>query len=150
MLLVRLFILWPKRVAEHFLWAAPLAARIMVGYTFMMTGWGKLQHLPRVTHYFASLSIPAPELLTPIVSGWEFVGGLFLMLGLMTRINAGGLAVIMVVATISAQVSEISGIGDLFALEEAAFFAIFCWLAIAGSGQASLDYLIERKLEKES
>ena len=147
MFAVRLLILWPKQIAAYFEWAGPLVARIIVGYTFMLAGWGKLQRLDGVTEYFTSLGIPAPHILTPLVSGWEFIGGIFLMAGLLTRINAGGLAVIMIVATISAQASEINSIGGLLGLEEATYFAVFTWLAIVGSGKASLDHLLEKKFQ---
>lgn len=138
-------VLWPRSVASHFLWAAPMAARIIVGYTFMMTGLGKLMHLQGVTGYFMELGIPFPQVLTPIVSGFEFVGGLALIVGFMTRIFGGALAVIMVVAILSAQLGEVHGFGDLLALEEATFFAVFTWFAIAGAGKASLDHLIENR-----
>ena len=32
-----LLIVWPKKIASHFEWAGPLVARIVVGYTFMLT-----------------------------------------------------------------------------------------------------------------
>lgn len=143
--LINLLILWPKQVASYFLWAGPLLARLVVGVTFMMAGFGKLQHLSQVTEYFASLGIPAPELLTPIVSGWEFIGGAMLILGLVTRMNAGALAVIMVVATVSAQWSEVDSVVSLLGLEEITYFAVFGWLAITGAGAASVDHWIERK-----
>lgn len=138
-------ILWPKSVASHFLWLAPMAARVMVGYTFMLTGWGKLTHLDQITGFFTSLGILFPQLLTPIVSGFEFFGGLALIFGFMTRIFGGALAVIMVVAILSAQLGEVHGVSDLFGLEEATYFAVFTWFAIAGAGRASVDHLIENR-----
>lgn len=143
--LLNLLLFWPQRIAVHFDGAGALVARLIVGYTFLLTGWGKLQNLPGVTAYFADLGIPAPEVLTPIVVGWECFGGLLLMLGLLTRISAGGLAVIMVVATLSAQLADIHSLGDLFGLEEATYFIVFTWLAISGAGKASLDAWLEQK-----
>ena len=40
---------WPRRVARHLEWLGPLFARIVVGWVFLWTGWGKLTHLPLVT-----------------------------------------------------------------------------------------------------
>lgn len=139
-LLIRL----PARIGAPLLWAGPLLARVVVGYTFMLTGWAKLNNLERITAYFTELGIPQPQLLTPMVAGWECVGGALLIAGLLTRISGGGLAVIMAVAILSAQASEIHSLGDLLGLEEATYFAVFTWLAIAGAGRASLDYFIER------
>ncbi len=140
-----LLILGPKRIAEHFEWAAPMLARLVVGYTFMLTGWAKLQNLPDIIENFRSWGIPHPELLTPFVAGWECFGGLFLMLGLMTRISGGGLAVTMLVAIASAKWGDVDSLETLLGFEESTYFAVFTWLAISGAGNASLDYLLERR-----
>jgi DoxX len=84
---------WPERVAQHLKWLAPLFARIVVGWVFMWSGWGKLHNLPAITENFISWHIPAPHILTPFVSGVEFFGGIFLLVGLITRISAGALGV---------------------------------------------------------
>lgn len=144
--LLNLLILWPERIANHFLWAGPLIARVTVGYVFMLTGWGKLQHLDRVTAYFTSLGIPAPHILTPFVSGLECFGGLFLIFGVLTRISAGGLAVTMIVAIVTAKWAEVDSLHTLLSFEEALFLTIFAWIAVCGAGKASLDYLIEKKV----
>lgn len=138
-------ILWPERIANHFLWVGHLIARITVGYVFMLTGWAKLQNLDRVTEYFISLGIPAPHILTPFVSGLECFGGLFLILGLLTRISAGGLAVTMIVAIITAKWAEVDSLHTLLGFEETLFLAIFTWLAICGAGKASFDYVFQER-----
>lgn len=145
MLLLNLLILWPKKLASYFYWAGPLLARIIVGYVFMLTGWGKLTNLPEITENFRAWGIPFPEVLTPFTAGWEFLGGLFLMLGFLTRISGGALAIIMVVAILSAKLADIDSVETLFGFEEATYFAVFTWLAIAGAGKASLDHFIERR-----
>jgi putative oxidoreductase len=148
MKLLNLLILWPERIANHFLWAGPLIARITVGYVFMLTGWGKLQNLDRVTEYFTSLGIPAPHILTPFVSGLECFGGLFLILGVLTRISAGGLAVTMIVAIVTAKWAEVDSLHTLLGFEETLFLTIFTWLAICGAGRASVDYILEQKINR--
>jgi putative oxidoreductase len=77
---------WPARVARPLMWIAPLFARITVGWVFLWSGWGKLNNLPQITQNFVEWGIPFPHLLTPLTSGIEFFGGLFLLLGLLTRI----------------------------------------------------------------
>lgn len=149
-MLINLLILWPKQLASRLEWAGPLVARIVAGYTFAQAGWGKLNNLEDVTGYFADWGIPLPYILTPFASGWEFLGGIFLMLGLMTRISGGGLAVVMVVAIIAAKAEDVQSLGDLLGFEEAAYFAIFTWLAIGGAGKASLDYLLERRFQEKT
>lgn len=139
------FILWPKHIASRCEWAGPLAARLIVGYTFMLAGWGKLQNLDAVTEAFIGWGIPFPHFMTPFVAGVECCGGLFLMLGLLTRISGGALAVTMIVAILCAKWGEVDSLETLLGFEEATYFAVFTWLAIGGAGKASLDYLLERR-----
>ncbi|MFO1241645.1 MAG: DoxX family protein [Rickettsiales bacterium] len=140
-----LLIGWPQWVSSHFLWAGPLAARIIVGYVFMLTGWAKLNNLDVMIENFRSWGIPAPEILTPFVSGVECFGGLFLILGLLTRVAGGMLSGVMVVAVISAKWADVDSLETLLGFEESAYLAIFFWLAVSGPGRASLDYLISKK-----
>ncbi|MFZ4541306.1 MAG: DoxX family protein [Rickettsiales bacterium] len=142
---LRALILWPARIAAYFQWAAPLLARVVVGYVFMLTGWGKLNNLPQMIDNFRDWGIPYPEIMTPIASGIECFGGALLILGLFTRVAGGALAVVMVVAVISAKWADIDSAETLLGFEEAAYFVIFTWLAIAGAGKVALDSLIERK-----
>ncbi|MBN8981416.1 MAG: DoxX family protein, partial [Rhizobiales bacterium] len=88
--------------------------------------------------------IPAPGILTPFVSGVECFGGAMLILGLFTRIPAAMLAVVMLVAIKSAKWGDVDSLETLLGFEEATYFAVFMWLAIAGPGAASLDYLLLR------
>ena len=140
--IVNLLTLSPARIASHFSWAGPLIMRLIVGYTFMLTGWGKLNNLAQVTENFIGWGIPFPKILTPFVSGVEFFGGAMLILGLFTRIPAAMLAVVMVVAIRSAKWGDVDSLETLLGFEEAAYFAGFMWLAIAGPGAASLDRLL--------
>jgi putative oxidoreductase len=141
----RCLIDWPRRVAGPLQWLAPLFARIVTGWVFVLSGWGKLHNLPAVTQNFIGWGIPFPHLLTPFVSGVEFVGGLLLLLGLMTRISAGALGVTMIVAIGSAKWSDVDSLGTLLGFDETEYLALFLWLAIAGAGRLSLDYLLERR-----
>jgi putative oxidoreductase len=139
---------WTKRIAQYFMWLGPLFARIVCGYVFLLSGWGKLQDLPDVTQNFIGWGIPFPHILTPFVSGVEFFGGLFLLLGLMTRISAGALAVVMVVAIKSAKWGDVDSLETLLGFDETEYLALFLWLAIAGAGLVSLDWLLERWFDK--
>jgi len=144
-LFIRCLIDWPRRVAGHLQWLAPLFARIVVGWVFLLSGWGKLHNLPAVTQNFIGWGIPFPHLLTPFVSGVEFFGGLFLLLGFMTRISAGALGVTMIVAIVSAKWGDVDSLATLLGFDETEYLALFVWLAIAGAGRLSLDYLLERR-----
>src|SRR6201981_4204398 len=106
-LLVQWMIAWPERVAGPLAWLAPLFARITVGWVFLWSGWGKLNNLPQITENFVGWGIPFPHFFTPLTSGIEFFGGLFLLLGLLTRISAGALGVTMIVAIKAAQMDHV-------------------------------------------
>ena len=142
--LVEWLIDWPRRVAGHLLWLAPLFARITVGWEFLWSGWGKLSDLPRVVQNFVDWGIPLPQLLAPFVSGVEFFGGLLLLLGLLTRISAVALGVVMIVAIRSAKWSEVDSLLTLVGFDEFEYLALFLWLAIAGAGRLSIDHGLER------
>jgi putative oxidoreductase len=134
---------WPERVARPLAWIAPLFARITVGWVFLLSGWRKLHNLPAIEENFISWSIPFPHILTPFVSGVEFFGGLFLLLGLLTRISAGALGVTMIVAIRSAKWDQVNSLESLLGLDEFEYLALFVWLAIAGAGAVSLDRLLK-------
>jgi putative oxidoreductase len=134
---------WPERVARPLQWIAPLFARITVGWVFLLSGWRKLHNLPAITENFVSWGIPFPHILTPFTSGVEFFGGLFLLLGLFTRISAGALGVTMIVAIRSAKWDQVNSLESLLGLDEFEYLALFLWLAIAGAGAASLDRLLK-------
>lgn len=133
---------WPERVASHLTWLAPLFARLVVGWVFLWSGWGKLQNLPKITESFISWGIPFPHVLTPVTAGIEFFGGLFLLLGFLTRISAGALGVTMIVAIRAARWSEVDSLESLLGFDETEYLALFLWLAIAGAGPVSVDAVL--------
>jgi putative oxidoreductase len=143
--LLHFLILLPRQIAAYLQWLGPLVARIVVGYTFMLTGWAKLSNLDFVIKNFTEWGIPFPHFTTPFVASWECFGGLAILLGLMTRISAGALAVVMVVAILSAKLADVDSLETLLGFEEASYFAIFTWLAVYGAGRVSLDYYLENK-----
>jgi putative oxidoreductase len=142
--LINWLIVWPEQVAAHLTWLAPLFARITVGWVFLWSGWGKLNNLPKVTENFIGWGIPFPHFFTPLTSGIEFFGGLFLLLGLLTRVSAGALGVTMIVAIISAKWHDVDSLETLLGFDEFEYLALFLWLAIAGAGVLSLDHLLNR------
>ena len=85
-------------------------------------------------------------MLAPFVSGVEFVGGIFLLVGLLTRISAGALGVTMLVAIRSAKWSQMDSLESLLGFDEFEYLALFLWLAIAGAGAVSVDWFLQRRL----
>jgi putative oxidoreductase len=134
----------PEQLSRYFTWLGPLFARIVVGWVFMWSGWEKLNNLPQITQNFVDWGIPFPHILTPFVSGVEFVGGLLLLLGLLTRVAAVPLVIVMIVAILSAKWDQVDSLETLLGFEEVSYMALFGWLAIAGPGPISLDHLLQR------
>jgi len=141
---------WPERVSRHLLWLAPLVARITVGWVFLLSGLGKLRNLPQVTENFVGWGIPFPHFFTPLTSGIEFFGGLFLLLGLLTRISGGALGVTMIVAIKAAKWGDVDSLETLLGFDEFEYLALFLWLAIAGAGPISVDHWLERWLKRSA
>jgi len=84
--------------------------------------------------------------LAPFVSGVEFFGGIFLLIGFMTRISAGALGVTMIVAIASAKWDQVDSVLTLIGFDETEYLALFLWLAIAGAGLVSVDHWLTRFL----
>ncbi len=133
------------RVVGKLTWLPPLIIRISVGTVFAITGWGKLQNLPKIVEFFRSLGIPAPELQAPFVASLEFVGGLALIVGLGARLFCLPLMGTMVVAILTANLEKIEKLPDLFGLQEWDYLVFFLAIAILGPGPVSLDHLIAKK-----
>lgn len=134
----------PEQLSRYFAWLPPLFARIVVGWVFMWSGWEKLNALPFITKNFVDWGIPYPGIMAPFVSGVEFFGGLFLLLGLFTRIAGAPLVIVMIVAIISAKWDQVDSLETLLGFEEVSYMALFGWLAVAGPGPISLDYLLQK------
>src|SRR5216683_1842321 len=75
-----------------------LAVRLYWGWQLVQSGWGKLHHLDKVTEYFASLNLPMPGRMAVAISCVELFGGIFLALGLLSRLTALVLTVNLIMA----------------------------------------------------
>jgi putative oxidoreductase len=146
---LQLLFLKPKKIAGYLTFLAPLLARLVVGYVFMMSGWGKLNHLPAMIEQFIEWQIPFAHIMTPFVAGFEFIGGIFLMLGLLTRIVAAGLAIVMIVAIQAVKWVEVDSWMTFLGFEETTYWVVFFWLAIAGAGAFSVDHWLENRLKND-
>jgi putative oxidoreductase len=67
-------------------WLPNLVLRLTIGFMFFSGALSKLGDLGKFTAMFASLGIPAAQVLAPVTAVVELVGGAALMLGLGTRL----------------------------------------------------------------
>lgn len=137
-----------RGLLETFSWLPPLLARIAVGWIFMISGWGKLHNLDKVTAFFTDLGLPMPGFQAHLVATTEFAGGLMLLAGLAARMASIPLSVIMVVAIATAKRGELTGVSDLFGFSEFLYILLLIWLIVKGPGLLAIDTLIARKLKR--
>ncbi len=127
-----------------------LLIRLYWGWQFAQTGWGKLNHLDRVTQFFTSLGLPAPGLTALFVALVEFAGGILFALGLGSRAVSLVLFINMTVAYWTADreafTSFFSAPEKFYAADPYTFWFAALLILILGPGFISLDKLAGRWL----
>ena len=115
--------------------------RVIAGFLFAAHGWQKFNEftIAGTQASFAKMGVPAAEVAAPIVATLELVGGIALILGVLTRVFAALLALDMLGALFlvhaSAGVFVAAGGYELVLLLAAGAAAI----ALAGAGRLSAD-----------
>ena len=136
------------RVGLVLAFVAPLASRLVAGYTFYETGSGKLANPAGVLAFFTELGIPMPELNAAFVSRLEYYGGMAILVGLGTRFFSFFLSSTMVVALLTADkdgLLEKWNEGGLSSIPEVApvlLLLLMSWLIFYGPGWLSLDAIV--------
>ncbi len=126
-------------------WLAPLIGRLAVGLLFISTGWGKVNDIPKVVHFFETLGIPAPGFQAVLVSYSELICGSLIVVGLLTRLATAPLMVSMVVAILTAKRPDLHGLFDLVGFDEFTYLSVLAMIAILGPGEMSLDRPLVQK-----
>lgn len=124
-----------------------LLVRLYWGWQFAQTGWGKLHNMPQITTFFASLNLPFPAFTAHFVAGVELIGGILLILGLLSRFTGLVLTINMVVAYWTADKIALQSIfsdpGKFYVADPYTFLFASLMILIFGAGLFSLDMLFE-------
>jgi putative oxidoreductase len=139
------------RAAAAFAFLPPLVTRITLGFTFYLTGRGKLANFDTFVSFLADQGVPAPVLNAHVVARLEYYGGILLVVGLLTRLVSLGLAGTMVVALLTERRQFFESwrtTGDIGPTDISSyvFLLFFTWLVVYGPGLVSLDALLARWL----
>ena len=131
---------------------ATLALRLPIGIIFMahgsqkLFGWFGGYGLEGTGQWMASLGMEPGYLMALMAGSGEFFGGLFLLLGLLTRGAALVTAFTMLIAIVTVHISNglfLANNGYEYAL---ALMAASVSLLISGSGKVALDNALARKI----
>ncbi|MBA3373673.1 MAG: DoxX family protein [Euzebyaceae bacterium] len=129
--------------------AAPVVLRVVIGLVMAAHGWQKLTMMGPAnfgSDMLAGLGIPAPVAFGYLVTVTELIGGLLLIVGLLTRLATLPLIVILAVATIAVKldIGLIAGAGAPMPGAELDLTLIAGLVAVLllGPGRPSLDHLL--------
>jgi len=78
-----------------------LIARVLIAAIFLVSGFAKLGDTAATIGHMQSVGIPAPHVLVYIAAYAEIFGAIALLTGFLARIGAIGLALFMVVTTLT-------------------------------------------------
>lgn len=124
--------------------------RVVVGVIMAVHGWQKLNDVAGMTERFTQMGFPSPELMVYLAIAGEFLGGLGLIAGLLTRVAAFGVACTMAVAVFKVHWAKgllASNGGFEYPLT---LLAVALFFITHGGGPHSLDALICRRKSCEA
>lgn len=123
-----------------------LAVRLYWGWQLVQSGWGKLHNLPKVTDFFTSLNLPMPAQMAVAISCLEFFGGIFLAIGLLTRLTALALTINLIMAYVTADREALRSIfsdpDKFYAAAPYTFLIASLIILIFGPGKFCVDTLL--------
>jgi putative oxidoreductase len=119
--------------------------RITVGLVMVTHGWMKMTDIAGTQRGFAQIGIPFSELAAYLAAAGEFLGGLGLIVGLLTPIAAFGVLAVMLVAIFSVHwrnglLAQQGGFEYPLVLAAVALFFM-----LRGAGPVSLDAWLARR-----
>jgi putative oxidoreductase len=125
--------------------------RLMVGAVFLSEGMQKFLFADNLgAGRFRKIGIPAPEFFGPFTGSFEIICGLFVLLGLFTRLAVIPLIIIMLVAISTTKATIIANDGIWKMLHDSrtdwSMLLGSLFLLIKGAGKWSIDNKLQTKL----
>lgn len=116
-----------------------LGLRASVGLMFIVHSLSKFDD--STGGFFSSIGLPSE--MAPLIGLLEFVGGIFLVMGIMTRISASLLAMEMLFVMIS--IKKLQSFSGKNGLElELLAFVILLTLLVLGPGRISISHVVKK------
>jgi len=118
-----------------------LAVRLVIGAAFILHGWPKIQHPLN----WMGMDNAVPSAIQAVAAVIEFVGGILLLAGFVTRITALALAAQMIAALALVHIPHgdpFVAVGHPSAELACAYLAVNLLIATTGPGMFSLDVLL--------
>jgi putative oxidoreductase len=118
---------------------APFALRLGLAAMFLTVGIMKAMNLQGTAGFMGSLGFPLPMATAILVTVAEILGGAFLLLGFLTRLAAGWLTIVLIVALISAFLIKFdpSKLGNV--MQMLVLISSTIAVALLGPGKWSID-----------
>lgn len=129
--------------------------RLTWGHQFILIGLTKINHIPETVAFFHSHHISHPEFYAYLVGYTELIGGALLFMGLLSRLVAIPLTIVMIAALSYAHSSVFTHFNFIVdpssLVHEAPYpFLITCILILCfGPGRISVDAWIERWVSRQ-
>lgn len=126
-----------------------LLIRLMVGAVFLSEGIQKFLFADKLgAGRFEKIGLPNPEFLSPFVGSFEITCGFFILIGLLTRLAAIPLIIIMLVAIASTKAQLLADNGFWSMLHDSrtdwSMLLGSIFLIVKGGGKWSMDKILQK------
>jgi putative oxidoreductase len=108
---------------------------------FVLAGWMKITNISATAGFLGTIGIPAPELMAWVLAIVELVGGLAVLLGVMTQIFGVLLAFTMLVAIVTVTMKAGAPLFDYTVV----YMLVSLALAFTGPGKFSIKAIAKEK-----
>lgn len=118
---------------------AALPLRIGLAALFVTTGILQLMDTTTITSFMSGIGLPAPIIFAVLVMASYLVGGVFLLLGLLTRITAIWMTVVLAFLTVVSYCLSFEPANIIPLVQNVAVIGGTLCLMLSGPGKWSLD-----------